>query len=225
MHPAAAMSPYHADMAADDYLDPYRRAVEEHGASFKATLWGSERAQHLRFDVIMEAIRPDAGTVVLDAGCGRGDLAARMLERDVPFGGYIGIDAVEAMIHSAAARELARSRFLAADFVKHPHVLEEHEADWIVFSGALNTMDDPTARGLIETSFAAARTGVAFNFLSDRPHDRWTGRDLTPARRFDTLAWLDWALGRTSRVAFRQDYLDGHDATIVMRREDDLAGS
>ena len=32
-------------------------------------------------------------------------------------------------------------------------------------------------------------------------------------------AWLDWALDRTSRVAFTQDYLDGHDATIVLRHD------
>jgi hypothetical protein len=30
---------------------------------------------------------------------------------------------------------------------------------------------------------------------------------------------LDWALARTSQVAFRQDYFrHGHDATILMRK-------
>ena len=80
-------------------------------------------------------------------------------------------------------------------------------------------MTEPTAQALIATAFAAAAQGVAFNFLSNRCHARWADRILTPATRFDTAAWLDWALDRTSRVAFTQDYLDGHDATIVLRHD------
>ena len=64
----------------------------------------------------------------------------------------------------------------------------------------------------------AATHGVVFNFLSDRCHERFADRDLTPARRFDTAAWLDWSLHQTPLVSFTQDYLDGHDATILLRK-------
>ena len=41
-------------------------------------------------------------------------------------------------------------------------------------------------------------------------------KDTGVATRFDTLDWLDWALRTTPNVRFRQDYLQGHDATIAM---------
>ena len=80
-------------------------------------------------------------------------------------------------------------------------------------------MDEESARRLVQTSFEAATQGVVFNFLSNRPNEEWEGKALGPAHRFDTIRWLDWALHLTPRVRFAQDYLDGHDATIVMRRE------
>ena len=80
-------------------------------------------------------------------------------------------------------------------------------------------MDDEMARKLIEAALEASAQGVIFNFLSDRHHPKWADRDLGPSRRFDTKAWLDWALGKSSRVSFTQDYLDGHDATIMIRHE------
>jgi hypothetical protein len=81
-------------------------------------------------------------------------------------------------------------------------------------------MDEPMAQRLIEQCYRAARLGVVFNFLSDRPHARWTGRDLGPARRFDTMKWIDWALSLSSRVTFTQDYFDGHDATICVHHDE-----
>ena len=65
----------------------------------------------------------------------------------------------------------------------------------------------------------ASAEAVVFNFLSTRHHPRFAGRDTTPARRRDPVAWLDFALGLSSRVAFTQAYLDGHDATIMIRHD------
>ncbi|MHC5022485.1 MAG: class I SAM-dependent methyltransferase [Planctomycetota bacterium] len=203
----------------DKFLEPYRDAVARHGPSFEATLWGSRDAQVLRFDVMID-LAGFEGCTVLDAGCGRGDFARRLLEREVEFASFIGLDAMKAMIDSARALDLPRCRFEVADFVSEPAVLETGAPDYICISGALNTMDDESARGVVQAAFDAAAQGVVFNFLSNRPHPRWAGRDLTPARRFDTLAWIDWSLARTSRIAFRQDYLDGHDATIMLRHDE-----
>lgn len=201
------------------YLDPYRKAVERFGPGFKATLWGNERTQQLRFDVMIELCGFEECTI-LDAGCGQGDFAAHLIEREVAFARYVGIDAMTEMVERAIDRKLPRCEFRVADFVTHPEVMREAEADHICFSGTLNTMDDDTARELVKTAFDAAAQGVAFNFLSDLPHEKWAGQDLGPARRFDTLAWVEWSLELSKRVTFTQDYLDGHDATIMIRHDE-----
>jgi trans-aconitate methyltransferase len=202
----------------DEYLKPYRQALKQFGPGFKATLWGSRDTQVLRFDVMIE-LADFRRCNVLDVGCGRGDFAARLLEREVPFERYVGLDALKEMIKAAAKRDLERCTFAATDVLKRPQVMADAEPDWVCFSGTLNTMDDDTARGLVRTAFEVASQGVVFNFLSDRCHAKWADRDLAPARRFDTAAWLDWAMGLTSRVAFTQAYLDGHDATILLQHE------
>jgi SAM-dependent methyltransferase len=198
-----------------DYLEPYRDAVERHGPGFEATLWGSQEAQRLRFDVMIDLVDL-AGRAVLDVGCGRGDFAVRLLERDIAFAQYVGVDAMDAMVEAARERRLPRCVFEAADVVAEVDRLALHRPDVVCISGALNTMDDATARGLVRRCFAQASVAIVFNFLSDRPAPRWAEKDLHPARRFPTVMWIDWALDLSPRVAFTQAYLDGHDATIAV---------
>lgn len=202
------------------YLDPYRSAIKQHGPGFAATLWGSRSAQQLRFDVMID-LAGFKNCTIIDAGCGNGDFAARLLQRDIAYRKYIGIDAISEMITQANERELDRCTFLEADMVHDADVFNGYEADYVCFSGSLNTMDDELAMRLVRRAFDAAAQGVMFNFLSNRPHARWGDKDLTPARRFDTAQWLDWSMQQTSRVSFTQAYLDGHDATVMMLRDGD----
>jgi SAM-dependent methyltransferase len=206
--------------SSDEFLRPYREAVARHGPGFEATLWGTPEAQQIRFDVMIELAGLD-GCVVMDVGCGRGDFAARLLEQGVAFSHFIGLDALPEVIAAAQERSLDRCTFRVADALE-PLALAAGDAtpDYVCISGTLNTMDDDSARGLVTAAFDVAAQGIVFNFLSDRPHPRWAGRDLTPARRFDTVAWIAWALGLSSRVGFTQDYLDGHDATIIVRHDE-----
>jgi SAM-dependent methyltransferase len=160
-----------------------------------------------------------AECTILDVGCGRGDFAAHLLQRGVEFERFVGMDALDEMVDAAAARRLERCVFQTRDVLAEPQAMAEARADFICFSGTLNTMDEATARGLIGRAYRAAAQGVVFNFLSDRFHPRWADHDLGPARRFNTAAWLDWSLDLSTCVSFTQDYLDGHDATILIRHD------
>ncbi len=206
------------DSAEKAYLQPYSEAVKRFGASFEATLWTSRAAQTLRFDVMID-LAPLENARVLDVGCGRGDLAARLLERTVPIAGFVGIDAMPEMVEAAAKRDLSGCRFIVGDAIANPDLLGTGKPDYTCISGTLNTMDDRTAQKLVADAFAAASGGIVFNFLSSRPHARFAGRAVAPARRRDPVLWLDFALGLSSRVAFTQAYLDGHDATILIRHD------
>ena len=202
----------------DRYLKPYREAVERYGAGFHATLWTNPESQRLRFNVMIDMAALH-GCSIVDAGCGQGDFAEHLIERQVAFKRYIGIDAVPEMIEAARKRCLPRCEFHFGDVIHDQTPLREIDPDFVCISGTLNTMDEETARKLVEAAFEASMVGVIFNFLSDRVGEKWGSHNIGPAQRFNTLSWIDWALTKTPRVSFTQDYMDGHDATILMRKE------
>ena len=200
------------------YLVPYCDALACHGPTFGATLWKSRRSQRARFKVLTRMIDL-RDRVVLDAGCGLGDLAAYLDERRITVRRYIGVDALPGLICQAGKSPRPNAEFLQADFAGDPVAFQSlaraHNADVIVFSGSLNTFDQPFALRALDHAFAAARIGIVFNFLSaSSPKPRKNPGD--PARRFDPAAVLAWALARTPHVRVRTDYLRGQDATVSM---------
>lgn len=201
----------------DAYLEPYRQAVEHFGATFDATLWHNRDYQMVRFDVLRQMVDLN-DLVLLDAGCGLGDLCEFLAERNVRLRRYVGVDGVAEIIAGAGARQLPRAEFHCRDFVADPAALAIGQPDVIYFSGSLNTVPEQQARAVLERAWTTARRGVVFNFLSNRASPAALSRDTGPARRFDTLDWIDWALRATPVMLFRQDYLGGHDATIAMMR-------
>jgi SAM-dependent methyltransferase len=200
------------------YLVPYCDALACHGPTFGATLWKSRRSQRVRFRVLTRMIDL-RDLIVLDAGCGLGDLAAYLADRRIPVRRYLGVDALPDLICQATRRSLPNTEFIHADFAGDPVAFQSLartvNADAIVFSGSLNTFDQPFALRVLDHAFAAARVGIVFNFLStSSPKPPKNPGD--PARRFDPDMVLAWALARTPLVRFRSDYLRGQDATIAM---------
>lgn len=203
------------DDCADEYLEPYREALMRFGPTFDATLWRNKETQVVRFDVLHGMLDP-TGLTVLDAGCALGDFCEFLRERGVRYGRYVGIDALPRLIECAARRGLPRAEFIAGDFVARPDLLRAGAPDVIYFSGSLNTVPEAKARGIVARAYEIAARAVVFNFLSDRCLPRESCESTGAARRFNTLDWLDWALGATVNVRFRQEYLEGHDATIAL---------
>jgi SAM-dependent methyltransferase len=223
------------------WLEPYKRAAARSGAAFDTLLWRSEEFQRARFRVMAEMIDL-SGRVVFDCGCGRADLLAYLAQHDIPYRAYIGIDALTVMVEHCerriATEKLLRARVLHADFAGAPDAFAAYIRDLganthavggggetFVFSGSLNTCQQPHALDILARAWSAIapapgaeRPGaaLAFNFLSASCGRKWAGVNTGPAHRFDPHAMLAFALERTPKVAFRQDYLEGHDATIVM---------
>jgi len=208
-------------MSEDDntpsYLKPYQDAVEEHGGTFEATLWCSRHGQSLRFITFTNKI-DFTGTTILDVGCGIGDFASFLLESEIEFTSFRGVDAMQPMIITATNRKLERCSFETADVVADTTVLRD--ADWCVFSGTLNSMIQAVAMTVIGRAFEACTIGVAFNFLSNQSWRDPATEDLSPASRFDTLEFLSFAFSLTPLVSFTQTYLQGHDATIIIRKHE-----
>jgi SAM-dependent methyltransferase len=219
-------SPTQGDDPGPAYLRPYARAARVHGRGFGTLLWQSAEGQAARFAVIAEFVDP-ARHVIADLGCGRADLLAFLVDSGRPPRGYIGVDGIPEMTAAADAfirdRAIPYASALPADFVADPGIFETlaavHAADAFVFSGSLNTLDQPDALDLLGRAWAALPPAglLVFNFLSDR-YPALDRAEMGPARRFDTLAILAWALARSPLVRYRHYYLAGHDATIGMQR-------
>ncbi len=199
----------------DDYLNAYRDAQDDFGNDFRVTLWANTRSQETRFKVFNQMCYLP-GKRLLDAGCSRGDLAAYLGQHGVEYAHYVGIDGLPEVIDYANRRELPHAEFHAGDFVRDTSLLATGNPQVILFSGTLNTMDDKTAMDLLDAAWQACSQTLMFNFLSSRSTTD-PREELGPARRLDPLKYLDWAMIRTARVQFRQDYFrHGHDATIKM---------
>lgn len=196
-----------------EYLAPYEKAAAQHGASFEATLWANEDYQQRRFEVFAELFDFE-GAAIVDAGAGKGDFAAFLNARGIRWKRYVGLEAVAAMAQAGRGLNLPDAQFIEADFVRDAAAFARVEPDVIVFSGSLNTMPQRLALRVLERAWRAAESALLFNFLSDRGPQG--GAAATPAKRFDTLRMLDWALKRTPSVVLRHEYLAGHDATIGM---------
>jgi SAM-dependent methyltransferase len=202
----------------DAYLEPYRASQRRHGSGFEVTLWASPRSQRRRFEVFAQMCFL-AGKRILDAGCSRGDFAAYLLEQDIPFDRYVGVDALCEVIDHARHRQLPGCEFHCGDCVANPSLLSIGRPQVICISGTLNTMGDAQVMQLLTSAWQAAGETLLFNFLSDRASPQAVPQT-GPARRLDTTKLLDWALTLTSQVGFRQDYFKhGHDATIIMRKD------
>jgi len=209
-------------MGTPEYLEHYRQILRDKGPGFEATGWRNPDFQRERFRVSLE-MQHCAGRVVLDAGAGRADFAAYMLEQGVEYARFIALDAMEEMTRLVRERALPRVEPVTLDFAGEADAFEQFRgADAIFFGGSLNTFEQDHALRVLQRAWAIEPEALVFNFLTDRCPTPRRDDDDGPANRFDPLALLDWALGQTPLVRFRQDYLGGHDATIAMRRESSL---
>lgn len=204
------------------YLDPYRDAVDRFGPSFEATLWANERFQTIRFQVFC-SLYDFTDTTIIDAGAGDGALARYLHEQAIRYRWYLGLEAMPEMAERAASLAPPNATHRVADFATDPtaFALDGAVPSVIVFSGSLNTFTQRLALETLDRAWAATGDALLFNFLSTRTDKARSSGDTGPANRFDPLALLDWAMEKTPSVAFRQDYLRGHDGTIAMYRDAD----
>jgi len=197
------------------YLEPYQDAVQKYGGTFDATLWLSKEGQRTRFDVMRNFVNFENQSI-LDIGCGIGDFALYLTDEHVAYTLFYGIDAMDEMIETANSRNIPNTTFSTCDVVQSK--IDLPNVDWITCSGTLNAMGEKLAIETIDAMFKHCNVGLVFNFLSDKSDRDKKSECLEPASRFNTVGLLRHALEKTPLVSFTQEYLGGHDATIVMRK-------
>ena len=96
---------------------------------------------------------------VLDLGCGTGEFAALFDPA-----GYVGVDAHPGYVR-LAVRLQPRHRFVCADALAWPG--DGAPFDLALVNGVMHHLDDPTARGLLESARRHMRPGGTFVVIED----------------------------------------------------------
>jgi SAM-dependent methyltransferase len=196
-------------------LQEITRMLAYHGrrlgqAPLKELGWRNAQSQALRFDALCRW-GDLSGKVVLDLGCGHGDLKSYLDQR---FTGveYLGLDLMKEFVDEAKRRygHLPDTRFLHADFMN----IDLAEVDVVLACGSLNYKTENVlhAEQVIARMWNIARLGVAFNLLDEHVFESdvvLCGHDpdqiLSYCRNLDPSAEID------------HDY-SPEDFTILMRR-------
>jgi SAM-dependent methyltransferase len=204
------------------YLSPYRAAVDQMGSCFESLLWTSPETQRLRFQAITTSIDL-SNAVVLDAGCGRADLAAWMASQSIKWRRYIGVDAIPEMVAHGRNLSLADAEFHLVDFVtdEGAFLCAGERPEVIVFSGSLNTIPPSVSVRALQRAWRSCTRALVFNFLSADNAPRGLENPAGRAQKLSPSAVARWALRRTRDFSLRHDYLEGRDATIVMLKSGD----
>jgi SAM-dependent methyltransferase len=183
----------------DRIVSRYNARLREFGDDIRTLASGSEERRAIRFATLTD-VGVESGCSVVDLGCGFGDYFRFLQERDIAVD-YTGVDINPELV------EIARAKWPGARFdVRDAQIDGLPECDFVVSTSAFNLPLEHQdnydfVADILRAAFAAARKGVAVDFLSTyvdyrSPH----GFHYSPERIFAA------AKGITRRVMLRHDY-------------------
>ena len=190
----------------------HRDRTKMHGRGTAEALgWKDPSSQRVRFEILSK-IADLNDRLILDVGCGHGDLRAH-LGKKYPRVRYLGLDHSEAFLDVASERygDWPNTKFYLGDFSTAPLPA----ADYLLASGALayRTREPEFVFQMIAKLFAAARLGLSFNLLRQVENP---GGILAA---YEPGIILEHCRRLTPNVVVREDYLED-DFTVFMYRED-----
>lgn len=198
-------------------LKEYYDEFESHPMEARRVAWRGQDDQHLRIQVLLEAIdEVDYPVSVLDVGCGLGALYG-ILKDSGRLGEYLGLDLLPSMIKQARINH-PDGNFEVRDLLEWEG---ERRFDLVVCSGALNVKVPKHAiwvQHMLQAMWERCELAVATNFQTTRamrfnPIAKYD-QDIFHGDRATLMAWCEKL---TPWVALRQDYL-GDDASFYLYR-------
>lgn len=149
----------------------YNDRVNNYGLSSKSIGWKNYEQQKLRFDYLTSTLDLN-NKIIMDIGCGFGDLANYLAVRNIHFKQYIGIDISENMLLMAEQNVETK---LPVCFSKL-NILKDDisfDPDIAIMSGLLNLKQShlPPLELLdlfLRKTRAIVKEGLVFNLLTDQ---------------------------------------------------------
>ncbi|MDP4093120.1 MAG: methyltransferase domain-containing protein [Bacillota bacterium] len=149
----------------------YKSNMGENVPEYSILGWESEKAQHLRFEILSNSVDLRRRKL-LDVGCGTGNLAEFILNRNIDIK-YTGIDILEDMI-SLAKRKNLKADFYCMDIFKS-NPFFEGSFDVVYSSGIFNLdlgNNKSFLSSAVELFLNLANEAIVFNLLHFRSPSR-----------------------------------------------------
>ena len=201
-----------------DFIRRYEKRLKETGYSPETLGWGTDGRQEVRFSVLADFALRDAGSSVLDVGCGFGDLYD-FLTLNGWRGRYTGIDIVPGLL------EVARERHPGIDVrevdITDPTVPFD-EYDFAISSGAFNAalpsgMNEAHVEAALKRMMQLSRQATCVDFLSSYVDFQKPG-----AHHTDPCWAFALAMRITRRVILRDDYMP-YEFSMFLFRDDSIS--
>lgn len=140
----------------------YQNLLKKFGDSYKSAQYSSKESQYRRFKFLTE-IADIQNTVILDYGCGTGELLEYFNSQGICVQDYIGVDIVPEFL------QIARSKFPTHKFIESPETIN-FKYDYAFVSGVFNNRIKDNKlfwQKTIAKLYDSCRFGVAFNLMSN----------------------------------------------------------
>jgi len=146
----------------------YQNAYKKHGQSAKALNWINKHSQYIRFELIVEFLKPIChdGDSLVDAGCGFGDFY-HYLQKQGIYCQYTGYDIMEKFVN--IAKEKTKQPIMIKDILSDSLDI----ADFYIASGSLNILTEFETYLFIKRCYQHSNKAFIFNMLEGSHHDKF----------------------------------------------------
>ncbi len=178
----------------------YNERYKEFGRDIRTVGWGKAEDQRLRFDVLFRGLDP-RGAMILDVGCGLGDLIPYLEARVGKDFTYVGIDIAEKLVADAEAKFGGPGRrFFVGDIFS----VQGLSPDISILSGALSFRTEGIEQYAFNTlsrMFELSKTAASLNFMS-----KYADFEAEKNQHYQPETVFGWAKSLTRRVNLIHDY-------------------
>ena len=151
-----------------EIIDFYVKKINQFGISHETVGWGSQESQQLRFEVLLRNLSIE-NKIILDIGCGLGDLVSFIKKCRTENFSYIGLELVPEFVRLAKDRYVGNNQVQFIEGDMEQLFSMNQSIDIVTLSGALNIRVDDNwslMAKVLTRGFEICKECITVNFLT-----------------------------------------------------------